>query len=169
MGKNDDANSVSRTASYAAWMVSNRASDARRYAYEAEAIRDELTTAQVSAHVLADADELIARVHAAARDAMSVWEDARALLQKCAPETIEHEGDMYVLGAPRRTSTNAPTAADVRYTDARQAMARGRAALDDLIALAIAAGVTTSELHNPQKLWRTNRGARDIEPRRFET
>ena len=145
MGK-QEADSVYRTASFAAWKVSNRASDARRYAKQADKLRDQLIAAHAGADVLIAADEVIARVHAAARDAMAVWEKARALLEKSVPDAIEEVDGMYILRAPRNTPANAPTVADIRYNDASQAMVRGRAALDELIALASVASVTSEEL-----------------------
>jgi hypothetical protein len=145
MGKNEEVGSVYRTASFAAWQVSNRASDVRRFAKEADKRRDQLLAADVTAEVLIAADAVIARVRAAAQDAMAVWENARALLQKSIPDAIEQVDSMYILRAPRHTPANAPTVADVRYNDAKQAMDRGRAALDELIALTRAAGVTCEE------------------------
>ena len=145
MGKNEEVYSVYRTASFAAWQVSNRASDARRYAKEAEGRLQQLVAAHATAEVLIAADAIVARVRAAAQDAMAVWEDARALLQKSVPDAIEQVDSMYILRAPRNTPANAPTVADVRYNDAKQAMVRGRSALDELTALSREAGVTYEE------------------------
>jgi hypothetical protein len=149
MGK-QEPDSVYRTASYAAWIVSNRASDARRFAKQAERLRDQLIAAPATAEVLNAADGLIARVHAAARDATTVWENARAVVAKSFPDAIEQVDSMYILRAPRHTPANAPTAADIRTGDASQAMWRGRAALDELIALASTAGVTAQESPGPK-------------------
>jgi hypothetical protein len=110
------------------------ASDARRYAKEAQKLRDQLVAAHVTAEVLKAADALIARVREAAQDAMTVWEDARALLAKSVPDAIEEVDGMYILRAPRNTPADGPTVADIRYNDASQVMVRGRAALDELIA-----------------------------------
>jgi hypothetical protein len=135
MGKRQP-DSVYRSASFAAWQVSNRASDARRYATEADRVRDQLVASHVTAEVLAAADAVIARVREAAEDAMAVWEESRALLEKSIPDSIEQVGEMFVLRGPHPIPIGAPTASDIRYNDASQAMRRGRAALDELIALA---------------------------------
>jgi hypothetical protein len=132
---------VYQSASFAAWKVSCRASDARRYAKEADRVRDRLVAAHTAPEVLTAADGTIARIRQAADDAMAVWEDSRALLERSVPNAIEQVGEMFILGGPHPVPTDAPTASDIRYNDAFQAMVRGRAALDDLLALARVAGV----------------------------
>jgi hypothetical protein len=150
MGK-QEVDPVYRSASFAAWKVSNRASDARRYAKEADKLRDQLITARAPVEVLTAADSAIARVHAAARDAMTVWEQARALVERSTPDAIEQVGGMYILRAPRDQPIDAPTATDVRYNDAYQAMVRGRAALDELIAIASSRQWASEESRDPER------------------
>jgi hypothetical protein len=106
----------------------------------------------VDADVLTAAEELIARVHAAARDAMTVRENARALFEKSAPDAIEEVDSMYILRAPRRVPANAPTVSDIRYKDAHQAMVRGHAALDGLFSLVAAGCMTPAEPRDPMTL-----------------
>jgi hypothetical protein len=142
-------NSVYRSASFAARQVSNRASDARRYAKEADMVRNQLVAAHATAEVLSAADKSIARVRVAAEDAMAVWEESRALLEKSVPDSIEQVGDMFVLGGPHPVPIGAPTASDIRYGDASRAMLRGRAALDELLALAGATRAKSEEPHDP--------------------
>jgi hypothetical protein len=141
-----NSDSVYRSASFAAWKVSIRASAARKSAREAQEIRDQLFSANVPSDVAEAADAALARVHAAAAEAMAVWERARLLVEKAYPDAIEDAGGIYILRAPRSTPTGGPTAADVHYSDAYNAMVRASEALDELRALAAGALATRDPL-----------------------